>query len=95
MTERQSHPQCPTHVTSAGKLHADDTPVPVLAPGQGKTKRGRLWTWGVPTPAVPDNTKTAGTRACRYDPDLNPTYQEFAVHLRDGRGAGAALQTKR
>jgi len=24
---------------------------------------------GVPTLAVPDNTKTAVTRACRYDPD--------------------------
>ncbi len=35
---------------------------------------------GVPTLAVPDNAKTAVTRACRYDPDLNPTYQEFAVH---------------
>jgi transposase len=35
---------------------------------------------GVPTLVVPDNTKTAVTRACRYDPDLNPTYQEFAVH---------------
>jgi transposase len=35
---------------------------------------------GVPRLAVPDNTKTAVTRACRYDPDLNPTYQEFAVH---------------
>jgi len=35
---------------------------------------------GVPTLAVPDNTKTAVTRACRYDPDLNPTYQDFAVH---------------
>src|SRR6516164_3932835 len=35
---------------------------------------------GAPTLAVPDNTKTAVTRACRYDPDLNPTYQEFAVH---------------
>src|SRR2546426_781205 len=35
---------------------------------------------GVPTLAVPDNPKTAVTRACRYDPDLNPTYQEFAVH---------------
>ena len=29
---------------------------------------------------MPDNPKTAVTRACRYDPDLNPTYQEFAVH---------------
>jgi transposase len=33
------------YVTAADKLHADDTPVPVLAPGQGKTKTGRLWTY--------------------------------------------------
>src|SRR6266849_2020696 len=33
------------HVMSANKLHADDTPVPVLAPGNGKTKTGRLWTY--------------------------------------------------
>jgi transposase len=33
------------HVLSANKLHADDTPVPVLAPGNGKTKTGRLWTY--------------------------------------------------
>ena len=30
---------------AASKLHADDTPVPVLAPGNGKTKTGRLWTY--------------------------------------------------
>ncbi len=34
----------------------------------------------MPILGVPDNTKTAVTRACRYDPDLNPIYQEFAVH---------------
>jgi len=33
------------HVMAARKLHADDTPVPVLAPGNGKTKTGRLWTY--------------------------------------------------
>src|SRR5271155_2247310 len=33
------------HVMSASKLHADDTPVPVLAPGNGKTKTARLWTY--------------------------------------------------
>lgn len=33
------------YVLSATKLHADDTPVPVLAPGEGKTKTGRLWTY--------------------------------------------------
>jgi transposase len=33
------------HVMAAEKLHADDTPFPVLAPGTGKTKTGRLWTY--------------------------------------------------
>src|ERR1039457_2576824 len=33
------------HVLAGAKLHADDTPVPVLAPGNGKTKTGRLWTY--------------------------------------------------
>jgi len=35
---------------------------------------------GVPQLSIPDNTKTGVTKACRYDPDLNPTYQEFAMH---------------
>jgi transposase len=33
------------HVLASAKIHADDTPVPVLAPGSGKTKTGRLWTY--------------------------------------------------
>jgi transposase len=33
------------YVMSAEKVHADDTPVPVLEPGAGKTKTGRLWTY--------------------------------------------------
>lgn len=33
------------YVFAAGKLHADDTPVPVLDPGRGRTKTGRLWTY--------------------------------------------------
>jgi transposase len=33
------------YVMAADKLHGDDTPVPVLAPGNGKTKTGRLWTY--------------------------------------------------
>jgi len=33
------------YVLHAEKLHADDTPIPVLAPGTGKTKTGRLWTY--------------------------------------------------
>jgi len=33
------------HVVAAAKVHADDTPVPVLDPGRGKTKTGRLWVY--------------------------------------------------
>ena len=33
------------HVLAGSKLHADDTPLPVLSPGNGKTKTGRLWTY--------------------------------------------------
>jgi transposase len=33
------------HVFSGVTLHADDTPVPVLDPGRGRTKTGRLWTY--------------------------------------------------
>ena len=31
----------------ASKIHADDTPVPVLDPGRGKTATGRLWAYAV------------------------------------------------
>jgi hypothetical protein len=33
-----------TDVLAGDILHVDDTPAPVLAPGIGKTKTGRLWT---------------------------------------------------
>lgn len=35
---------------------------------------------GIPELAVPDNCKTGVTKAHRYDPDLNPTYYNFAQH---------------
>ena len=34
----------------------------------------------VPEIIVPDNLRSATTRACKYDPDLNPTYQQLAAH---------------
>jgi transposase len=33
------------HVFAGIKVHADDTPVPVLDPGRGRTKKGRLWVY--------------------------------------------------
>ena len=35
---------------------------------------------GAPELVVPDNEKAAVRRAIRYEPDLNPSYHELAVH---------------
>jgi transposase len=55
------------HVLSGNRLHGDDTPVPVLAPGQGRTKQGRLWAY------VRDERPSGSTDppavAYRYSPD--------------------------
>ena len=45
-----------TEIMTSETLHVDDTPVPVLAPGAGKTKTGRLWTY------VRDERPFAGDR---------------------------------
>src|SRR6267154_2227135 len=70
------------YVIAAGKLHADDTPVPVLAPGNGKTKTGRLWTY------VRDDRPAGDTAApavwFAYSPDRKGEHPER--HLREFRG---------
>jgi transposase len=70
------------YVLAAGKLHADDTPVPVLAPGQGKTKTGRLWTY------VRDDRPAGETVApavwFAYSPDRKGEHP--AQHLKKFRG---------
>jgi transposase len=70
------------YVMSASKLHADDTPVPVLAPGNGKTKTGRLWTY------VRDDRPAGDTAApavwFAYSPDRKGEHPER--HLREFRG---------
>lgn len=35
---------------------------------------------GVPQIVVPDNLKSGVTKTCRYEPELNPTYQALAEH---------------
>lgn len=35
---------------------------------------------GLPEIVVPDNLKSGVSKACRYDPDLNPTYQRMGEH---------------
>ena len=70
------------HVMNAEKLHADDTPVPVLAPGLGKTKTGRLWTYVRDDRPAADPTPPAVWFA--YSPDRKGEHPER--HLRDFRG---------
>lgn len=39
---------------------------------------------GVPHLVVPDNLRSGVSRACWYDPDTNPTYQELGAHYGTG-----------
>jgi transposase len=65
------------HVFAAEKLHGDDTTVPVLAPGLGRTRTGRLWVY------VRDDRPFAGAAAPAatyfYSPDRGGEHP--AAHL--------------
>ena len=69
-------------VLAGDTLHVDDTPVPLLAPGTGKTKTGRLWTY------VRDERPFAGSRPPAalffYSPDRKDEHPR--AHLKDFRG---------
>ena len=71
------------YVLTAGKLHADDTPVPVLAPGTGKTKTGRLWSYVRDDRPCGDSSPPAVWFA--YSPDRKGEHPQR--HLREFRGA--------
>ena len=62
------------HARAGPAIHADDTPVPVLDPGRGKTKTGRLWVvvrderpWGSTAPPA---------AFYRYSPDRKGEHAE-------------------
>ena len=60
--------------------YAEATPDEQLASWIGAHVRAFEFLQGTPKLVVPDNARTGVTKACRYDPDLNPTYQEMAMH---------------
>ena len=70
------------HVMSATKLHADDTPVPVLAPGNGKTKTRLLWTYVRDDRPAGDATPAAVWFA--YSPDRKGEHPQ--AHLKTFTG---------
>jgi len=70
------------YVLDTDKLHGDDTPLPVLAPGTGRTKIGRFWTY------VRDN-RPAGDQAApavwfAYSPNRKGEHPQ--KHLADFTG---------
>jgi transposase len=71
------------HVLAGRKLHADDTPIPVLAPGNGKTKTGRLWTYVRDDRPAGENTAPAVWFA--YSADRKGEHPR--QHLKTFRGA--------
>jgi hypothetical protein len=69
-----------TVLGASSYTYAEATADEQLANWIGAHVRAFEFYQGVPKLVVPDNTKTGVTKACRYDPDLNPTYQEMAMH---------------
>lgn len=74
--------QIASHVRAGESIHADDTPVPVLNPGRGKTRTGRLWVavrderpWGSAVPPA---------AFYRYAPDRKA--EQARALLKDCRG---------
>jgi transposase len=76
------HERLAAHVFAATEIFADDTPIPVLDPGRGRTKTGRLWVyardqrgWSGPDPPV---------AVYFYSPDRKG--ERPASHLKGFRG---------
>jgi len=76
------------HVLAGCKLHADDTPMPVLASGSGKTKTGRLWTYV--RDDRPAGEPTAPAVWFAYSPDRKGEHPRTLERLQ-GRTAGRCL----
>ncbi|TAG44442.1 MAG: IS66 family transposase [Betaproteobacteria bacterium] len=74
------------YVKGATKLHADDTPVPVLQPGRGTTKTGRLWTYVRDDCNAPTDSRFPEPAAVwfAYSPDRKGEHP--ALHGKDFKG---------
>ena len=70
------------YTLAAAKLHADDTPVPVLSPGLGKTKTGRLWVYV--RDDRPAGSKDAPAAWYQYSPDRKGEHPQR--HLKNYSG---------
>jgi transposase len=71
------------YVLANDKIHGDDTPVKVLAPGTGKTRTGRLWVYVRDDRPAGDTAPRAAWFA--YSPDRGGEHPQG--HLRGFKGA--------
>lgn len=71
------------HVFAGDRLHGDDTPVPVLDPGRGRTKQGRLWAY-VRDGRPAGDTDTPPAACYHYSPDRKGAHPQ--AHLKDFSG---------
>ncbi|MGN8000460.1 IS66 family transposase [Sphingomonas sp. 22176] len=69
-------------VLKADKIHADDTPVPVLDPGRGRTATGRLWVYAADDQASGSTAPRATWY--RFTPDRTAAHP--LAHLAGFRG---------
>jgi len=60
--------------------YAEATRSQALADWLGSHVRAFEFFGGLPGVVIPDNLKSGVTSACRYDPELNPSYQQLAEH---------------
>ncbi len=76
------HERLVAHVMAGDRVFADDTPLPVLDPGSGRTKTGRLWAYTRDDRSYGGNVPPAVI--FHYEPDR--TAARPAEHLKTFRG---------
>lgn len=65
---------------SSNQTYAEATWTQSLADWTGSHVRAFAYLGAVPQCIVPDNLLSAVSKACRYEPEVNPTYTELADH---------------
>ncbi|NJM68326.1 MAG: IS21 family transposase [Acaryochloris sp. RU_4_1] len=60
--------------------YVEATPSQTLENWIGAHQRALAFFGGVPSAIIPDNLKSGVTDPCRYEPEINRSYQDFAEH---------------
>ena len=81
------------YTLAGAKVHADDTPVPVLDPGRGRTKTGRLWVYV--RDDRPAGSKDAPAVWFQYSPDRKGEHPQRAPEALPRHLAGRRLRRLR